>query len=368
MNSIWPIKFPKSKKIRELFKILWPTEEEAKIMSLFKEPLLDQKGPRKIAKLTGIPVERVVEVCEKMAERGVIAKDGKKYALFPTAPGIMDFYFISKSDTEENLKKVAKLWLEIEDESLAGEMGNSAYPTLRTMPASSIHQKVTKNVEINEGIEVKQEILIFEDVKAYIKQAKEIRVVNCVCRTYNAYAGKPECEKPVDICIYLNMGSHLAKNLNRGREITQEEALELIKKAEDHGLVHTITNGSSSETSNMICNCCSCHCSVLAALIKHNNPNAFARSNFRPEIDVATCKKCEKCVKICPMSAIWHHWPHEEDLSDDFIVIKEHRCIGCGICAHHCPENAITMKKIANDVPADNLIGILQKANSKRIH
>ena len=181
-------------------------------------------------------------------------------------------------------------------------------------------------------------------------------------------AGNPKCEKPVDICIYLNMGSNLAKNLNLGREITQEEALDLIKTAEDHGLVHTITNGSSPETANMICNCCACHCSVLSALIKHNNPNAFARSNFRPEIDSSACKKCETCIKICPMDAIWHHWPHEEDLSDDYIVIKEHRCIGCGLCAHHCPADAIALKKISNEIPANNLIGMLQKADSKRVH
>ena len=52
-------------------------------------------------------------------------------------PGIVDFYFIAQSDTKENLEKVAKLWLEIEDAGLANEIGNSDYPLFRTMPASS---------------------------------------------------------------------------------------------------------------------------------------------------------------------------------------------------------------------------------------
>ncbi len=368
MNSIWPVKLPKHKKILELFKLFWPTEEEAKIMSIFKEPLMDQKGAKKLAKLTGYPLEQVIEICEKMAKKGVIAKDGKKYVMLPPMPGIVDFYFIAKSDTKENLEKVAKLWLEIEDAGLANEIGNSDYPLFRTMPASSLPQKVAKTIEINEGVEVQPQILIFEDVARYIKEAKKIRVVNCVCRTYNSIAGNPKCDKPVDICIYLNTGADLAEALNLGRPITHDEALELLLKAEDHGLVHNITNSSGGDVANVICNCCACHCSVMGSLIKQHNARAIARSNFRPEIDTSACKRCEKCVEICPMSAVWHHWPHEDDLSDDYIIIRDHRCIGCGLCAHHCPNDAISMKKVHNDTPADTLIDVFTAVQSKKRH
>lgn len=39
MNSTWPVKLPKYEKILQLFKLVWPTEEEAKIISVFREPL-----------------------------------------------------------------------------------------------------------------------------------------------------------------------------------------------------------------------------------------------------------------------------------------------------------------------------------------
>lgn len=368
MNSIWPVKFPKHKKIIELFKLFWPTEEEARIIALFKTPLVDSKGPKKIAKLTGMPLERVVEVCETMARRGVIAKNGKQYAMFPPMPGIVDFYFIAKSDSKENLEKVAKLWIEIEKAGLANEIGNSDYPLFRTLPVSSLPQKVPKTIEVNEDLKVQQQILIFEDVERYIKEAKKIRVVNCVCRTYNALAGESKCDKPVNICIYLNTGAELAEALNLGTEITHEEALVLLKEAEDQGLVHNITNGSSPEIANVICNCCACHCSVLGSLLKYHNAHALARSNFRPEVDTSKCKKCEKCIQICPMSAIWHHWPHNDDLSDDYILIREQRCIGCGLCANHCSNNAIKMIKIYNDIPADTLAGVYAAAEAKKLH
>lgn len=368
MNSIWPLKLPKHKKIIEMLKILWPTEEEARIISIFKEPLADQKGPRKIAKITGIPLEKVIEICENMAKRGVIFKQGKKYALLPIMPGLYEFYFISRSDKKENLEKAAKLFHDIIDTGLLNEWYSSDYPFFRTLPSSSLSQKITKQVEINEEVAAQHEILVFEDVEKYIKRANSISVVNCACRTTHAYAGLSECEKPMDICMALNMASDALASYQLGRKISQEEALDLIKVAEDHGLVHTIINGAGPDTPMLICNCCSCHCGVLNGLIKYNNPRAFAKSNFRPEIDSSLCAKCEKCVKTCPTTSIWHHWPHQEDLSDDFIAIKEERCIGCGLCAHHCPKNAISMKKVYNDIPEKTLPGVLYRIEATKPH
>lgn len=370
MNSIWPLKLPKHKKILEMLKILWPTEQEAQIISLFKEPLMDQKGSRKIAKLTGMPLEKVIELCEGMAKRGVIFKEGKKYALLPIMPGLYEFYFISRSDKKENLEKAAKLFHEIIDLGLMNEWYSSDYPFFRTLPSSSLPQKITKEKEvpINEEVAAQHEILVFEDVEKYVKRATSISVVNCACRTTSAYAGLPECKKPMDICMALNFASEALDSYGLGRKVSQEEALDLIKVAEDKGLVHTIINGAGPDTPMLICNCCSCHCGVLTGIIKYNNPRAFAKSNFRPQIDNTLCIKCEKCVQICPMTALWHHFPHEEDLSDEFIAIKEELCIGCGLCAHHCPKDAIIMKKTYNDIPEENLFAVLNKAESKKHH
>ena len=367
MNSIWPLKLPKHKKIIEMLKILWHTEEEAKIISTFEQPLVDQKGPKKLAKLTGIPLEKLIELCENMAKRGVIFKEGKKYALLPIMPGLYEFYFIAQSDSHENLVRAAKLFHEIVDSGLLNEWYDSEYPFFRTMPSSSLSQKIPKTIEINEDIKAQHEILVFEDVEKYIKEAKSISVVNCACRTTHALAGLSECEKPMEICIALNMASDALNSYNLGKRLTQEEALTLLKVAEDNGLVHTIINGSS-EAAMLICNCCSCHCGVLTGLTKYNNPRAFAKSNFRPAIDQIICKKCEKCIKTCPMNAIWHHWPHQNDLNDNFIAIKEDRCIGCGLCAHHCPNDAITMNKLYNDVPAETLPGVLTAVETKKHH
>jgi len=364
MNAVWPLKLPKHKKILEFLKLMFPTEEEAKIISIFDQPLLDQKNPQKIAKLTGLDLEKVNETCEKMVEKGVILKSGKKFGLLPIMPGLFEFYFISGKD--ENLVQAAELFHEIIDLGLLNEWYSSDYPFFRTLPSSSLSQKI-KTVEINEDVGAQHEILVFEDVEKYVQLAKSITVVKCACRTTYALLGET-CEKPMEICMALNLASNALNDYHLGRPISKEEALELLKVAEDNGLVHTIINGSGPDTPMLICNCCSCHCGVLNGLTKLNNPRAFAKSNFRPEIDRSICKRCETCLKICPMSAIWHHWPHQADLSDNFIIIKEERCIGCGLCAHHCQTEAISMKRVSNDIPEETLLGVLTQVEQQKNH
>jgi ferredoxin len=34
------------------------------------------------------------------------------------------------------------------------------------------------------------------------------------------------------------------------------------------------------------------------------------------------------------------------DLDDTVANINESKCIGCGVCAHHCPEEAIHLERI----------------------
>ncbi|MFX0138158.1 MAG: ATP-binding protein [Candidatus Hodarchaeota archaeon] len=366
MNKSWPLQLPKHKKVIDFLKIIIPTEEEAKILSIFKEPMVEIKSVKKISKLTNIPLEKVTEICEKMAEKGTILKTGKRYALLPIMPGLFEFYFISRKDTEENLKNASTIFHELIEYGLLDEWFSSEYSFFRTLPSSSVQQKA-KKIEVNESIDVKHDILVYEDVESYINMASSITIVNCACRTTSSYIGDI-CEKPVDICMALNVASEALKPYGLGKRVTKEEALEILKTAEEHGLVHTIINSSGQDSMMLICNCCTCHCGVLRGLTEFNNPRSFARSNYRPEINPELCKKCQKCMKICPMKAIWHHWPHEEDLEDNFMVIKENMCIGCGLCAHHCPSDAISMNKVYNDVPEATLPGVFQKIEETKKH
>jgi Fe-S-cluster-containing hydrogenase component 2 len=75
-----------------------------------------------------------------------------------------------------------------------------------------------------------------------------------------------------------------------------------------------------------------------------------------------------QCVEICPVNALWHHWPHKEDLSDNFVFLEEERCIGCGVCAHKCPANAIEMERVRDVIPEPDLFAQWERFHREGRH
>ncbi|NHI92831.1 MAG: 4Fe-4S dicluster domain-containing protein [Candidatus Lokiarchaeota archaeon] len=364
MNKGWPLKLPKEKSVLDILKIIYAEEEDAKIVSVFDQAMFDLKSPKKIAKITGIPLEKVIERCEAMVRRGVILKMGKKYGIFAAMPGLIEFYFIA-NENEEEMKMGAKLL----DESfgkIAPEWFASGYPFFRNLPSSSLKEKT---IEIDEKIEdVGQKFLVYEDIEAYINRCTNITVVNCACRTISDLLGD-KCEKMTeDVCMALNMAGDSLEPYGLGRKVSKEEALEIVKKCEDSGLIHTINNASGPDAPMMICNCCPCHCEVIKALKKFQNPSALARSNFKPVFNQENCVLCNKCIQICPMDALWHHYSHTGKNAEERVMFKENFCIGCGLCAHHCPKDAIKMIKAYNDIPEETILGMFQRVEETRGH
>ena len=75
-----------------------------------------------------------------------------------------------------------------------------------------------------------------------------------------------------------------------GREITREEAEQVLLKAEESGLVHCSSNHKGQKI--FICNCCGCCCKALAAITKYENPGLIVKSNFYASVDTETTLHC----------------------------------------------------------------------------
>ncbi len=63
-----------------------------------------------------------------------------------------------------------------------------------------------------------------------------------------------------DMCIQLGHAAEYYIRTGRGRKITREEAFEIIKRAEENGLMHQIPNTDGPGKTHAICNCCGCSC------------------------------------------------------------------------------------------------------------
>jgi len=58
--------------------------------------------------------------------------------------------------------------------------------------------------------------------------------------------------------------------------------------------------------------------------------------SMRPETNLEKCTKCAQCYIFCPDMVY-------EKNAEGYYIQNYYWCKGCGICAHECPVDAITM-------------------------
>jgi Pyruvate/2-oxoacid:ferredoxin oxidoreductase delta subunit len=348
----WPVRAPKSKDMTKLLSIVYTPEEAELVSSAFNAPFVEAKTVEQVAEETGNDAANVKTVFERLADRGALfeftsSKDNKTYySMLPYVPGIFEIHMNNGVMTDEK-REFAKLHEKMYPH-WGYELGASNYPPMRVIP-------------VEEKLDVKTEILPFEKVSKLIEEAKNIAVNPCACRL-----SANKCEKPLEVCFSFDRTADFMVKHRNGRQVTKEEAMEILKKAEDAGLVHTMSN--QQKVANFICNCCTDCCILLRGISELHNPRTIAKSNFMPEIDREACRLCETCTKWCPLGALYRHHPHTEDLSDDRIMILEERCIGCGICAHKCPHDAIALIRVREEIPEKSGREALMRVESEKIH
>lgn len=133
--------------------------------------------------------------------------------------------------------------------------------------------------------------------------------------------------------MFGSMGQYYLDR-NMGREVTTEEAIGILERCQDEGLV---TQPATSQNPGGMCNCCGDCCGVLKALNRHPRPAEIVFSNYVARVDEEECSGCEDCQERCQMDAI--------SLSaDDTSRVDEDRCIGCGLCVTTCQMEAISLE------------------------
>jgi len=341
------------------------TEEEAKILvSSFKKagkPI----NIREIAKLSGVPREKLKEILNNMNNRGKLLKLGPLYVLLPYFPGGFEVYFTNCTDDPKRMKKVAEAHLELFKLGTPFELSAGKYTVYRVIPAI---EPTEKSIEINEKLAVEHQIMPYEILRKYLSDVnpKIYAVVACSCRTAAKLAGEPCKQTDENYCVATGTLAQMVLEQGIGREVTLDELMEIMERAEKEGLVHETFN--IQDTAMFVCNCCSCCCGFLKSVKELNNYGCTTKSNFDPKINRDLCTLCETCMKMCPMNAIYHHWPHQRDLSDDFMNIRLELCIGCGVCASNCPSGAIILEKVRNIIPIKSQAEMRAKYIEERAH
>ena len=144
-------------------------------------------------------------------------------------------------------------------------------------------------IPVEKAIPAESKSLPIEHLSHWLKKYEgRIGVSVCSCRKQQRIRGE---------------GSGDVEGENHGRDITYEEAMEILQKAEDRGYVHQITNIDGENKIFGICNCAVGVCNALRTSQLFNTPNLSA-SAYVAESDPEKCVACGKCVETCPAGAV----------------------------------------------------------------
>ena len=350
-----PLDAPKHRKIIKLMKVFWD-EEEIKLLSHFN-PADQYITLKQLEERSGLPREEIKQLLKRPLRNGTMSKSGSKYCLEPIIPGIFEKYFQRSRDTEENLKKAAKLYRDIMKEVMPQGTREKDWKLFRPLLPLDAEEKL---IEINKDFDVESQSLPYESVRNMLDKHDQFAVISCQCRLIGELTGEPCDVAPAALgCLVAGPAGKMMVDghIHGARLLNKEEAIEFLKETEKRGLVHNAIFDKGYESSNFFCNCCKCHCGALyPAKLFHEI--GVHQSNYAPQFNNDLCKKCETCMRKCPKEAIYHKFPLKSDSSDEKMILKEEMCIGCGICAANCPNDAIKMKKVRDIIPQDKqLIG-----------
>jgi electron transport complex protein RnfB len=295
--------------LRRLF-----TEDEARAAVLLT-PMPEEAS--QIAERAGIPAEELEARLRSMAEKGLVfrvRREGK--TLYNAAPFMIGLYEYS---VEKIDRELAALYREYYETAYLDEMGASDVPGFKVLP-------------INESVEADTVLYPFLDLVEQVRAARKISVADCICRKESRLLGQG-CDHPMEACMSFGAAADYYIENGIGREVTADEAIEILREADRSGLVHAGTN--TRHLSNL-CNCCPCCCASMKGITSRGHDrHRYLNALFEAVVDPEECVGCEECTDRCPVGAI--------ELDGTARVLRE-ACLGCGLCAGVCPEEAIKMK------------------------
>ena len=159
-------------------------------------------------------------------------------------------------------------------------------------------------IPVEKAIPAESKSLPIEHLSHWLKKYEgHIGVSVCSCRKQQRIRGEGSGDVEGEWCIGVGDFADYCRETNHGRDITYEEAMEILQKAEDRGYVHQITNIDGENKIFGICNCAVGVCNALRTSQLFNTPNLSA-SAYVAESDPEKCVACGKCVETCPAGAV----------------------------------------------------------------
>lgn len=248
--------------------------------------------------------------------RGVVSKaddDGTEWAL-NSFYGMLDVFSVSQTRKYRSLSREKRRQL---DDWYFQSYVDSLDQDMAHRPTTDV-------------IITRDEMLNFID-----HETRPLYLNYCDCKSLSG-----DCGLPSHTCINFVPGTNSFKARGLSQPLTKEEAKDVIRQADEAGLVHTLSEHG-------ICNCCDDCCYLFRAQRVRNSVGFWPKAEHIVAMDADRCIACGRCVKRCHFGV----FKKEGNGRAAKIRFDNKTCEGCGLCVNTCPTGALRLTtRTAKDI------------------
>lgn len=255
---------------------------------------------QQLVKATGRDAVSLEKLLYEMSVIGLLEynwenpKHEKQYILPMFVPGSAEFTNMNKQQLEEH-PELARFFENM-----------SRLPLEKVTPmvppgGAGIGMHV---IPVEQAIETENQSVDVEHISHWLKKYDgKYAASPCSCRMSREVLGEGCADDPEDWCIGVgDMADYLVET-HKGHYVTYDEVIGILKRAEDNGFVHQITNIDGEDKIFAICNCNVNVCYALRTSQLFNTPN-MSRSAYVAKVKTENCVACGRCVEYCPAGAV----------------------------------------------------------------
>ncbi|MBE9545013.1 MAG: 4Fe-4S binding protein [Proteobacteria bacterium] len=329
--------------------------EELDLIYAFREK--PSQTADQLVESSGFAAEKVEQLATSLAQKGLVFNQPSSagimiYRLLPfMLVGVMEYKFMVELTGSQEEKDLARLFEKLMKElrSQIQENYDALLPRFNTAPAvdRTVPTRITeagrpiKIIPVDRSLEVSEEfVLPSQAIEDIINKFDDIAVGYCFCRQRRSLLGDAcDTAAPTLNCFTFGKSARHTAAQGFAKKITKQEALKIMKEAENAGLIHKAFHPGSRESSpeTSICNCCKDCCDTLELWRSGTLP--LINSTYHLSvIDEEACTGCGICVEWCPTDAIVLN-------AEGLAQRDEGACLGCGVCSRFCPEEAISLQE-----------------------
>ena len=246
--------------------------------------------------------EHLVELLEELCQIGIVeykfendysATGEKMYSLPPYIVGSGEYMGMKKSMVEKD-PTAAMIFDRMAFEPLKG--------FTQFVPPGGAGMAMHV-VPVEKAIPAKSESVSHEHLSYWLDKYDLYATIPCVCRMSKEIIDEGAGEDYEDMCIAVGAMAKFCVDTGRGHYVTYDEVMDILKRAEDMGAVHQITNLDGDQRILGICNCSPATCCAIRSSQFFNCRN-LSRSAYVAHVDAENCVACGKCVEVCPAGAV----------------------------------------------------------------